>query len=313
MPRLPHYVPSGRTTILFPIMALVGLALAVALAWPYQRLVTWVPFIYINAVVYLVFAFAVAICAMLASKVGLNRNRVLGAVVGGIIGVSAVGASHYFAYRHAVAEVADTITGAAGELSPELQAEVDEQLGQLTFGVYLEARVATGWSLGRRSGGSGKGDLTGIFVWLIWGIEAIGVIGAAAFVGRMSDPYCERCRTWMKEREVLVRTDLDGPSADALARVASADDLLTPPPYVLDSPSRVRVAYTTHVCPTCDSPGYVTLEKRWDQAMNEDRPHSGPTRYETKTETLLENITLTRAQLARLDALQAAAPAATPG
>ncbi|MCE9573854.1 MAG: hypothetical protein K8W52_11960 [Deltaproteobacteria bacterium] len=306
MPRLPRYTPSGRTTALFFVMAIVVAALAALVAWPYQRLVTWVPFIYINAVVYLVFAFVVAVCAMAAIKIGRNRNRMLGAIVGAVIGASAIGASHWFAYRHAIAEVTAELPAGA-EDSPEVQAAMDEAL---TFGTYVRARVDTGWSLGR-SGSSGKGDLTGLFVWLIWGIEALGVIGAAAYVGSQVEPFCEACGTWMKEREVWVRTDLDAASASALAHVVSADELLRPP-VARDAPSRVKVAYTTYVCPTCASPGYVTLEKRWDEAMGDGRPSAAPIKYETKKETLLEVVELSRAQLAQLDAARGQAEAQPP-
>ena len=136
MPRLPHYTPSGRTTLLFPVLAIVALGLGVALAWPYQALITWVPFIYINAIVYLVFGFGIAVLAMLPTKIGRNRNRVLGAVVGVVIGAGAIGGSHYFAYRRAVAAVVSEVAQTGASNADDVAAEVDHAL---TFGAYVEA------------------------------------------------------------------------------------------------------------------------------------------------------------------------------
>jgi hypothetical protein len=265
VPRLPRYVPSGRTTPAFAVLALVGIALGAALAWPYQALVVRIPYGALAALVYLIFAFLVGIAGMIATRLGRNRSRALGTLAGALVGIAAIAVSHL--------------------LAPD---------------GYHAARLVTGWSLGRVHG---VGDLHGDLVWGAWAIEATGVIALAGFTGGRIDPYCEVCQRWIAPREVWLRDDLDARSAAALAHVASIEDALALPAYVLDRPSSARVRYVAHVCPTCASPGYLTLTQQWSVRQEPNDPNNAKT--EARHKRLLVQIEISRAQLDLLEARKA--------
>jgi hypothetical protein len=295
MSALARYRPSGRSSVRLIPMGLLAIAVGIGLAWPYQALVTWVPFIYINAVVYVVFAALLGGGVYLASALGKNRNRWLGAVLGIVVAVSAAGASHYFAYRGAVNDVIE-------EVAPASEAERAEIEKQLTFGMYVDLRVEAGWSLGRRSS-TGSGDLTGVFVWLIWGIELLGLLGAAVYGGIRVTPYCEKCSATLEEEELFVRDDLDLADIGILMHAQSAAALIEIPPRPDVNPIGLRVTYACHACKTCDGDAYLTITQH-TPAQSSDGDDTD--------EELHSQVTLSRAELERLLALRQELTGAPP-
>ena len=285
MSDLPRYRASGRTSFWFLPIGLVCVAIGMALEWPYQALVTWVPYIYINAIVYLVFAVGLGVLAGVASNLGKNRNRWLGALLGLVVACSAVGASHYFAYRSAVSDVREELERhvAAGEID-----NVDGVMP--TFGEFIKLRTESGWSLGRR-GGAGKGNITGVVVWLIWGIEALGLLGVSIYFGMRMSPFCEQCNTPLDEEDLFVRRDLHLGDIGAIKEAQTVADIISIPPR--PDVSGIEVKFASHVCKTCSGDAYLTVTQSWTEGT------------EDKSEELHTDVVMTRAEREQLIALGA--------
>jgi hypothetical protein len=286
---LTRYKPSGKTSARILPTALVGAALGVGLAWPYQAVIKWVPLIYINLVVWLVFAALVGGIVAFACSIGHNRNRFIGVLAGASIAVAAVGASHYWGYRSARSEIVDELTK-----SDVTHAEAEALVAsEVTFGRYIEARVDTGWSLGSGSS-DGKGDLVGPLVWIIWGIEALGVLGAAVYFGGKGNPFCEKCNKSLDEHTLFTRTDLDLNDLTGISEAHQPETLVEVPPRGQTSAVGLRVKYSAHVCPTCEGDAYLTV-KSIMPSMKE-----GESDEET---TIHEEVVLQRSHYNRLLAL----------
>jgi len=270
-------------------MAILAIAAGMLLAWPYQALVTWVPYIYINLVVYVVFAGLLGGAAYLASALGKNRNRWLGIALGIVIATSAAGASHYFAYQRALDNVVEEL--ASSDASAEQVAEV---ASVLTFDRYVDLRVEVGWSLGRRSS-DGAGDLTGPFVWAIWVVELLGLIGAGIYGGMRVAPYCERCNVTLDEEPMFVRDDLDLADLGVLMQAPSAATLIDIPPRPPSDapPSGLRFVYALHACKTCSGAAYLTVTQHTTASDGEDQ-----------TEELYTQVSLSPAEVDQLRVLQ---------
>jgi len=197
------YKPSGRFGIMVIPILLVGLAVAVGLAYVYQFLLDWIPLIYITVLVTIGGGFALSVLGSFVCSWGHCRNRMLAFLVGILMMVTFLGAKFWFQYQNSIpsrdqmtAEILkdDRFEGTrkeAAEIADEILAAAAKD--GFTFVDHLKARVDQGWQIGR-AGRGGGGPVSGPFVYIVWLIEA-GIIAFMALIGPMSkagSPYSEK-------------------------------------------------------------------------------------------------------------------------
>ncbi|MEZ4398560.1 MAG: hypothetical protein R3B06_00970 [Kofleriaceae bacterium] len=300
MSRLPSYRPSGRISPRYVPMAAIALGLVIVAAWPYQKLITWIPFIYLNAVVYGVFLAVVWGASTLAARYGNNRNRLVAAVVGATIGLAAVGASHYVAYHALIDQVVTAGAESDGVSEASIRPVIEDAV---TFGMYVDARLETGWSLGH--GSSGGIPLHGAFVWLFWGLEALGLVAAGLYGGWSQPPFCEACQAWMPASTLAVQPNVAPEVIDRVATAGSLDELVARPARgTLDLGPPLQVAYTLHACEACTGGVFVSVAKQWDELGKR-----GP---ETRRQPLHDRLAMSRADVELLRARLAEPPVVAP-
>ena len=78
---LDSYQPSGRVGKSTLVWTLTGLLIAVGLAWLYQRLLDWIPLIYINFLLTLGSGFALGVITAMIVGLGHCRNVVVALVL----------------------------------------------------------------------------------------------------------------------------------------------------------------------------------------------------------------------------------------
>jgi hypothetical protein len=205
---------------------------------------------------------------MWAIKTGHCRNRIIAVLLAlPLVGVS-LGGSFWWDYKHIVAEVA--------EKEPEL-AE------QLTFSQYLDAKVEAGWNVSNH--GSSGSKMNGAMVYVVWGIEALILLGIAGAMvwNAVNAPYCERCNQWGNERKMILHGLRRG-DADPLIQSGDLDALiglpLPPEPDV-----RVALTMTATLCPSCKETGFLTVEEKQVVAQKRGKPQE-------KTVSLVKNAIL---------------------
>ncbi len=195
------------------------------------------------------------------------RNPKLVTAVGCACGLLSIGLVHYGHYVSMVTSATDEMRGeiAQNKSIPEEQRKVlleqldadpagfiDPMLVQMTghsgFVGSLLLRNQQGIVIKRA-------PVTGIFLWIIWGVEALFVALMAATwpAGVASRPFCEECGYWCEKQPDLFT--LPGASAAPLVQAIRDDNpsrvaelRANPPPY--DQSGLVGVSL--HTCPGCD-------------------------------------------------------------
>ena len=203
---LQSYRPSGQCGSPFYLSVLGIVVGAAAAGWIYQKVINLVPFIYVNFLLTLGLGYGIVWAMGKVLSFGRCRSRTAALVAGILVSLAALGASHYSAFSSWQKDVLDAIEteqyqvlrqeGVPEEEWPAVIEAVRADFFEAdTFGVYVDDRVEFGWTIGSLSSGL---PISGLFVWVIWLIEA-GMLLAAGWIGSQSvrgAAYCEQCDQW---------------------------------------------------------------------------------------------------------------------
>ncbi|HEX5136861.1 MAG TPA: hypothetical protein VFY93_07815 [Planctomycetota bacterium] len=274
-----------------------GLVAAGALAWIYQAVLDWIPFIYLNILATAGYGIAIGAAAGFAFRAGRGRNVPVAIAIAIVSCLAGDALSFHFAYERALAKAAE-------ELGPEAaeNAEVRQAMREaVPFRDYIDARVEDGVTVGRSGGGL---RLTGILMWLVWIAEAgiLGVVAAGAQIFLLGMPFCEACDRFTEKRALGSIASVK-PSALAAARGKGDVAVLLDPPQ--EEHGRKHATYTLHACPTCDN-RYLTLALEWTERGKKGKD-------EKKTEAVVQNAIVTPEQVEALQARLRGRPPAPEG
>lgn len=253
---LPIYRPSGKFSPLFIILAVLGIIAALAPAWVYQFLMDLNPFFSFNYLITVGFAFLLARVARFLVQTGKCRNTVVALAAALLMGGVTAGATHYFAYLSFRGQAAE----AAQVQGPDAKEAVakGEPIG---FTQYIDQRVETGWTMGKNP--QKPIPVTGIFVWLLWGIEALTLMGGAAYgaVKATKDPFCDVCGEWAQQQQEV---SFLAPSLQAIDEVASAQSIAALLAVELDSTGDHADAllFKPSSCPSCSASHFLDIQHR---------------------------------------------------
>lgn len=202
------YTHSGRVTpqglVLGAAAALVGAPILGAI---YAAAIYYIPFVYLNMILTVLFGLGVGFGVGGAMAFGHVRNTALTVLAG--LAAAAVG--HYVGWIVWVALVLQDV--------PDFNAVVLLFPPELVEAVVEIGEVGA-WSLRGN-------DVNGPFLWVIWCIEALLVFGAAgfgAFGAGSANAYCEACARWCTGKDGVLRLtgEVDGA---AIAKRLEASDL----------------------------------------------------------------------------------------
>jgi hypothetical protein len=283
------YRPSGKFSPSFVIFALLGAAVAVASAWLYQFLMELIPLIYLNFLITAGFAFLLSMGTGAMVHGGRCRNAFVAVAAALVIGALTAGATHYFSYQSALDDIVDM--EGLDEVGAEALAE------QVSFGQFIEARVDMGWSFGK-VGRSGDGaPISGFFVWLLWGIEGLVLVGAAGFgaFGAARSPFCESCNEWSEDDAAFI---FPAPSEETLAQIRSArsvEGLLDVEIEATGMPTQ-GLLFKPSKCPSCPDNHHLSVCERVVTVDSDGKE-------DIKDTDLLTNVILTAEQAERVRAI----------
>lgn len=235
------YKPSGAGGM-SSLMSLVLVAPLVAVsAVVYQGLIWVIPLIYIEAFIVLGYAVGLGALARLGMRWTRCRNLPVATLSGCMLGLLAVAASH----------------GAAFVIETASQ----HRFGNISFADFIHDKVARGWSFGRFGSGGGL-PVQGVFVWIVWGIEAVVLVAGAVLGARTAagTPFCETCGVWADKTDTVHH--VLKPTPDSLARVRTGErvvDLLDAQPGGI---AMEELGYTLRCCPACGKVPTLSVELR---------------------------------------------------
>lgn len=222
------YRPSGRFGAMAIPMAIVGIVVAIAAAFVYHLLLKYIPLIYITFLITMGLGVLCGIVGSMVASIGKVRNVALAGLIGVLLTVSSLGAKYVYQYYSIIAEVTDATL--KEERIPETERDAVRQavLDQITFLVHLDLRAQQGWEIGR----GGGLPIQGVFVYLIWLIEA-GIVGYFAIklsVAQSRQPYSEKMDAWASEVEIVMTLPITSSEMiSAIRSATSVEQLLTLP------------------------------------------------------------------------------------
>ena len=263
------------STLAAALGGIVAALVAAGIVWGWER--SPIPTLVILTPILQGFILGFAL-ALLFGKAKL-RNPTLALVFGVVCGAISVVAVHYGHYVKDVYAFRDEVRAQMAEISAKLGPDVAQALlsdvnadpfkafdeditnpetGKSGFLGHLDLRAKHGVTIKRT-------ELTGIGMWILWGIEALIVIGIAAVMGRSraAEPFCELCDRWFEKADTP--TILPPSKAEELKNVVNKNDALglaalrSSAPYF--DPTTGAAVVTAHVCPGCED-GYADVVLR---------------------------------------------------
>ncbi len=169
-----------------------GLAAAVLGAFAYVQLIELIPLIYCNVLITLGYGAVVGLAVAAACKAGKVRNVPSCALAGTFSGLVAV----YMQWAYFLAVK-----------TPEIWGSVD--MGTLSLTGHFLAAPGEMWEMAQAINPVGlwtikKTVVKGVWLWLIWGGEAAGILGVTLLLSGLytRDPYSETQGRWMDEKKL---------------------------------------------------------------------------------------------------------------
>ncbi len=209
-----YYKLSGKTpTTAIPVTLSVGTLSAAVLGFAYAVIIYYMPFVYINALCTIAFGIGLGFVGAFMVNLTKIRNPMIAGLLGLLIGLFAEYAQ-FVAWLLPVSEWNDTVF-MPGEL----------------WAVLKEVNKVGVW-------GFSSTPVKGMFLWIIWMIEALIIIGASVgipYLGVVNDVFCERCDAWADDQTTIgpfkpianpqqMKQDLEDARIVVLADLEPADD-----------------------------------------------------------------------------------------
>ncbi len=249
------YRSSGRfQPLTFALFAVASVA-AAAVAWLYQALMTWIPYIYINLVLCGGFGAVLGVAGAYAVRRGHCRNRVVALVLAVPLALAGVGGSYYWAWRSTISAIA--------EKNPETPIEAIRE--EVTFQRWVDARKEAGWTMSSsHSTESGRStpDISGVGVLVVWAIEALILLGITVLVvdTEAGKPYCERCGRWCTPKPL----SLAGLGRADVEQAVQLGDLMPLVDIAVrgDGDAARSLLLTGDVCDGCTETAFLSVDEK---------------------------------------------------
>ena len=283
--RFASYRASGRVGPLTVALFAAAIAAAAAVAWLYQMLMTWIPYIYVNLVVCALFGAGLGVAGAFAVRRGHCRNRIVALALAVPLALAGVGASYYWAYESTIAKIAEKNPSSS---PADIRAEV-------TFARWVDARKEAGWTMSSSHSSSSSvrsttPDISGAGVLVIWVIEALTILGLAVFIvdAEVRKPYCEGCGGWCTPKALtlggLTRVDLE--HAVQLGDLMPLVDIQVR----ADGDAARSLVLTGNTCDGCSDTAFLSVDEK---TVTQRKKQS-----QVKTVNLIRHATLNSAQRA---------------
>ena len=224
------YKPSGRCGFLTIPLIFLAIGATIPLAFVYQLVLNFIPIIYVNFLATMGMGYALARIGIFVVQSGKVRNLLVTGALAVTLVFSALGAKFFFQYRAMLDEFTTQVMQSE-KIEDSHREEVRAELAkELTFVKHIQLRTENGWNLGR--GGQNGAPVNGLFVYLVWIIEA-GVVLYFCVPKTYASaglPFSEKLNAWASElNAVMVLPVTSEEMVSKIRAAASVDELLEIP------------------------------------------------------------------------------------
>ena len=256
-----EYKLSGKSGNIFIVGLLMGPILITLLCIIYSYIDVYNPIIYLTLLIFLGLLFGIVIIQKIVIKISKCRNKNSSIIYGLIVGIFGVYSSWctflYVMFRkeNIPIELLDLM------LNPSMIYELANTLS--IEGYYTLFGI----------------NVKGGFLWSIWIIEAIGIIGAGALGGLTvmhEEIFCEDCNKWAEDIDFNLRLAIEDKDLAKKTIESDVTKLLDYPIYTGTNSEHIKV--NLHQCSKCnntttidiDYMSYETNDKGETEEKNED-------------------------------------------
>lgn len=243
-----------------------------ALAFIYAYALRYIPFIYINALLTLGFGFVLGLIAVRF----VGQYKIRNTKMACLMTFLAVLVAYYCAW---VVWMVGHLRSADIEVS--MFAVARHPLVVCKW-ILLFNENGT-WSIGR----DGTEPVKGLFLAIIWIIEAVMIFGAALVpvIGRLVTPFCEGCQTWCEERKGIAA--VSAAALDSLRERVMGKDWTSLEEAGPDRPHLgTWCALDLYSCPSCGQTNTLTLNSLTMTPNKKGEP-------KTESKTVIDRLLLT--------------------
>ncbi len=261
------YRPSGpldaKSILITAILGTTAGVIGAALVWLWE----WSPIPTLVLITPLVQGAAIGgVMAFAVTRLRMRNPRIIGAV-GFACGLLSILLVHYGHYLHLVTSVAAELRtmvtqnkGLPADERKSLLTQIDADPAKFIDPILAQKTGHSGFlgSLFMRNEQGVRiksSTVTGTFLWILWGAEALMVAAMAGFIpaASASEPFCEECGYWCEKQPDLFNHATA--SATLLIEAVQQDNpsqiaALRATPFVDDGSGLVTA--TLHACPGCD-------------------------------------------------------------
>jgi hypothetical protein len=274
------YKHSGAVGALGPVyVTIAGFVSAGVLGVVYAYAINWIPLIYITFLLTLALGFGMGIVVGHAAKFGKVRNPIAVTLFGLIFGLIAL----YVAWAF------------------DPMVRFPENVNEIVWNPSdLQSYVAFGyengfWSIGR--GGADAGNVSGIFLALVWMIEAGIIVGLATMMasGPINEqPFCELSGEWANREDDIARLEIPEDEEGTLDRLLEGEVEALSELRRADNDLAAYLRLDLSTCPQCADSNWLTINVVVHGVDKEGKPTTEITPLATNMEISEEHIATVR-------------------
>lgn len=238
-----EYKLSGKSGNIFIIGLLLGPILVTLVCIIYAYIDVYNPFVYLTFLVFLGLLFGIILIQKIIIKLSKCRNKNSSIIYGLIVGLFGVYSSWctflYVMFRkeNFPIELLDLM------INPSMIYEFANTLS--VDGYYTLFGI----------------EVKGGFLWLIWIIEAIGIIGAGALGGLTvmhEEIFCENCDRWAEDIDFNLRLSIEDKKATKKIIETEISKILDYPIY--DGLNSDHISINLHQCSKCQNTSTIDID-----------------------------------------------------
>jgi hypothetical protein len=238
-----EYKLSGKSGNIFFVGLLLGPIFIALLAIIYAYIDVYNPLVYFTFIVFLGLLFGIVLIQKIVIKLSKCRSETSALIYGTIVGLFGVYINWctflfvYFRYHELPIEFLDLM------LDP---VSVFDMANALSIDGYYSMFGS---------------DIKGFFLWLIWIIEALGIIGAGAVGGLIvlhEEIFCEDCNIWAEKKDVDLRLAIEDQVSAKTAIDSDVTKILEYPIYVGANSEHIQV--NLHQCSKCQNTSTIDID-----------------------------------------------------
>jgi hypothetical protein len=238
-----EYKLSGKSGNIFIVGILLGPILVTLLSIIYAYIDVYNPIVYLTLLVFIGLLFGIIIVQKLVIRLSKCRSKsssIIYGIVTGLFGVYASWCTFLFVMfrkEDLPVELLDLM------LSPSLVYEMAQSLSVDGYFTLFGATVKGG------------------FLWFLWIVEAIGIIGAGA-LGSLAvlheEIFCEECNRWVEDLNFDMRLAME--SKDVTKEIIETDIVKILNFDKLDNPNSEHIKVNIHQCSKCQNTNTIDID-----------------------------------------------------